>query len=204
MERWQKNRLPHVLRCQKGMSITELIVVLLVVAIIVVAALPQIISSRRLFRFSSIQREMTTYVREARQTAISEREQVTFRYDNSVKKITIYGGSLGPFGSANNKTLRLSGMGVSSNDIVYGRPAGVSGAALNDGTNLTVLTGNMIEIAFEPDGSVLDGSDNPIDNATFLYHAIYPTDTAFALSILGTGGRVKVWRYSAGVDAYIE
>lgn len=204
MEIRPKINVSKALKRQNGFSVAELIIVVLVISILIVAALPQIISSQRLFRFSSIKREMTTYLREARQTAISERKVVTFRYDNSTKKIIIYGGSLGPAGDTHNKTLDFAGMGVSAGDIVYGRPTGASAAALGDGTNLTSLTSNQVEIEFEPDGSVLDASDNPEDHALFFYHAIYPQDTAFALSVLGSGGRVKVWRYSAGVNSYIE
>lgn len=189
---------------ESGFTMAELAIVVLIIAIIVVTALPQIISSRRLFMFSAVKREMTSHLREARQKAMSERKPVTFRYDNSTKRITLYGGTLGAAGSSTNRNLDLSGMGVARNDIVYGRPSGVSAAPLGDGTNLTALTANQVEITFQSDGSVLDASDNPENHALFLYHAVHPTDTAFALSILGAGGRVKVWRYSAGVNQYVE
>ena len=182
----------------------ELVIVFLVIAILVVLALPQIITSRRLFMFSAVQREAATYLRESRQLAMSERKDITFRYDDSIKRITIYGGSLGPAGDSKNRCLDIAGMGVAPDDIVYGRPSGASVAALGDGTNLTALSSGLIEIKFQPDGSVLDVSDNPENNAIFLYHAAHPADTAFALSILGSGGRVKVWRYSPGVNAYVE
>ncbi|MEZ5307318.1 MAG: prepilin-type N-terminal cleavage/methylation domain-containing protein [Pyrinomonadaceae bacterium] len=191
-------------RQEKGFSVPELMIVLIVAAIILVLALPQIITSRRLFMFASAQREITTYVREARQRAMSERKPITFRYDNSSKRITVFGGSLGVLGGGNNHILELSGMGLSPADIVYGRPSGASVAALGDGTNITTLTGNAIEITFQGDGAVLDGSDNPVDNAIFFYHALYPADTAFGVSVLGSNGRVKVWKYSGGVNAYVE
>jgi len=111
---------------------------------------------------------------------------------------------MGVAGDPKNKSLDLTGMGVAANNIIYGRPAGASAAALGDGTNLTNLTGGLIEIKFEPDGSVLDASDNPEDHGLFLYHAIYPSETAFALSVLGATGRVKVWNFSAGVNEYVE
>ncbi|NNE66716.1 MAG: prepilin-type N-terminal cleavage/methylation domain-containing protein [Pyrinomonadaceae bacterium] len=204
MENRPKIIVAKALSHKNGFSVTELLIVVLVIAIVLVAALPQIISSQRLFRFSTIKRETTTYLREARQTAMAERKVITFRYDNSAKRIMIYGGSFGSAGDPNNKTLELAGMGLSQADIVYGRPTGVSTAALGDGTDLTSLTSNQVEVEFEPDGSVLDASDNPEDSALFLYHALHPQDTAFALSVLGSGGRIKVWRYSAGVDSYIE
>ncbi len=189
---------------QSGMTIPELMIVLIIVAIVVVLALPQVISSRRLFMFSAVQREMTSYLTEARQLAMSERKPITFQYNNTNKRIVIFGGSLGAAGNTKNRVLELSGMGLSPDSIVYGRPSGASPAALGDGSNLTSLTSGVVEIKFESDGSVLDPSDNPENNALFFYHSLYPADTAFALSVLGSGGRVKVWDYSAGVNAYVE
>ena len=80
------------LKKQNGFSLPELIVVLLVVAIILVLALPQVISSRRLFRFSGIQRQIATSLREARQEAMAQRKPVTFRFDNTSKYTVTYGG----------------------------------------------------------------------------------------------------------------
>jgi len=189
---------------QKGFSLPELIVVLLVVAIILVLALPQIISSRRLFRFSGYQRQIATSLREARQEAMSQRKPVTFRYDNNDKSLVTYGGEFGALGDAKNVVVPLSGSGVESNDVKYGRPTGVPTSALSDTTNLTNLSSNAVEITFQPDGSVLDASSNPQNQALFFYHDKYRLDTAFAVSILGAGGRIKVWRYSQGVNSYVE
>lgn len=189
---------------QKGFSIPELVVVLLVAAIILVIALPQIVSSRRLFRFSGLQRQVATSLREARQEAMSQRKPVTFRYDNSNKQVVTYGGDFGALGDAKNVVVPLAGSGVEPGDVKYGRPSGVPTAALSDTTNQTNLSSNAVEITFQPDGSVLDASSNPQNHALFFHHDKYRLDTAFAISVLGAGGRVKVWRYSRGVNAYVE
>jgi hypothetical protein len=80
----------------------------------------------------------------------------------------------------------------------------VSTAALGDGTNLTPLTGNNLEITFQPDGSVVDASNNPQNKALFFYSSETPAETAFGISVLGAGGRAKLWRYSPNVNAYVE
>jgi prepilin-type N-terminal cleavage/methylation domain-containing protein len=192
------------LRRQKGFSLPELVVVLLVVAILLVLAMPQIISSRRLFRFSGFQRQIATSLREARQEAMSQRKPVTFRYDNTSKYIITYGGDFGALGDAKNVVVPLTGSGVETDDLKYGRPTGVPTSALSDTTNLTSLSSNAVEITFQPDGSVIDASNNPQNQALFFYHDKYRLDTAFAVSILGAGGRIKVWRYSRGVNSYVE
>jgi prepilin-type N-terminal cleavage/methylation domain-containing protein len=188
----------------RGFSIPELLIVLLVGAIILVLALPQLISSRRLMKFSAMQKQVAASLVEARQEAMSQRKPVTYVYDDRNKQLVIYGGSFGAFGDATNKVYNLTGFGVDAADIKYGRPSGVSSAALNDTTNMTSTTRSQVEITFQPDGSVIDASNNPQNNALFFYHNKYKKDAAFAVSILGAGGRIKIWRYSKGVNAYVE
>jgi len=189
---------------QKGFSLPELLVVLLVISIILVLALPQILSSRRLFRFSGLQRQVATSLREARQEAMSQRKPVTFRYDNANKKLVTYGGSFGALGDPKNLVIGLADSGVEFDDIKYGRPAGVPASALSDTTNLTNLSSNAVDITFQADGSVIDASNNPQNQALFFYHDKYRLEAAFAVSVLGAGGRIKVWRYSQGVNSYVE
>lgn len=193
-----------LIKGQEGISMPEIIIVLLVLAIITVLALPQIISSRRLFRFAGMQREVVTLLRESRQEAMSQRKPITFQYRHNNRQVIVFGGTFGNIGDSKNKIYDFGTSGVSQNDIEYGRPTFASTAALADGTNLTDLSSDIVEITFQPDGSVVDASDNPVDNALFFYHNKHKEETAFAVSILGTGGRVKLWRYSQGVNTYVE
>lgn len=192
------------LQHQKGFSLPELVIVLLVAAILLVLALPQIISSTRLFRFSGFQRQVAASLRDARQEAMSQRKPVTFRYQNNNLRIIIYGGDFGSLGDPGNIVHEISGSNLAQNDVKYGRPDGVTTAALSDGTDLTALDGNAVEITFQPDGSVINSSNTPQNSALFFFHDKHRTDTAFAVSVLGAGGRVKIWRYSKGVNLYVE
>ena len=189
---------------QQGIGIAELLVVLFIIAIIVVLALPQVISSRRLFRFSGMQRQLVATLRDTRQEAMSQRTAVTFRYENTNKRIVIYGGSFGVLNDNKNYVIAVATDGLAPNEVVYGRPEGAPVAALGDGSNLTPMTGNAVEVQFQPDGSVVDASNNPQNRAFFFYNSKHPTETAFAVSVLGAGGRAKLWRYSKGVNAYVE
>ncbi len=201
MSKYTKNR--KLIR-QKGFSVPELLIVLLILAIISVLALPQILSSRELFRFSGMQRQFVTQLREARQQAMSQRKSITFVYMNTQKRIVLYGGTYGPAGNANNYRYDFGNSGLLPDDIKYGRPAFASVAALGDGTDITSLASGQVEVTFRSDGSVVDASDNPEDNALFFFHEKHQGGTAFAVSILGVGGRTKLWRYRQGVDAYVE
>lgn len=189
---------------QKGFSLAEVLIVLFVIAIIVVLALPQIISSRRLFRFAGVQKQIVSVLREARQEAMSQRTPITFRYDNTNKRVLLSGGKFGAAGDAKNQIHELAGNGVTQDEVMYGRPTGVTTAALGDATNLTALTLNRVDITFQTDGSVVDGSNNPKNHALFFYDDSNPAESAFAVSILGAGGRTKLWRYASAVNMYVE
>ena len=189
---------------EKGFSLPELIIVLLIISILVVLALPQVISSRRLFRFTALQRQVSSTLVDVRQEAMTQRTPLTFRYDNKNKNILIYGGSYGALGDSKNRKEELTDSGLEEKDLAYGRPGGAPSSALSDTSNMTSLTAGQIDITFQPDGSVIDASNNPVNKALFFYHKKYAKDSAFAVSILGAGGRVKTWRYSKGIKAYVE
>lgn len=189
---------------QKGFSIPELIVVLLIIAILVVLALPQLASSRRALRFTGLQRLTATTLTEARQEAMSQRTPIKVRYDDAAKTLTTYGGSFGAAGNERNRSVELFGSGLTREEMAYGRPGGAPVSALADTANLTNLTSGEVVITFQADGSVIDAANNPQNNALFFYNVNYPNDMAFAVSILGAGGRVKVWRYNKDSNSYVE
>lgn len=189
---------------EKGFSAVELIIVLLIISILIVIALPQIITSRRLMRFSGLQRQVSTTLRDARQEAMSQRLPITVRYDDVNKRMLVYGGKFGGVGTANNQIITFANEGLAENEIVYGKPAGAPATALGDGSNIETLVGGRADVTFQADGAVVDASNNPQNKALFFYDAKNPTKVAFAISILGAGGRVKIWKYSSGVNSYVE
>jgi prepilin-type N-terminal cleavage/methylation domain-containing protein len=191
-------------RKQKGFSLPELVIVVLIISIISVIALPQINAARRAFRFSGLQRQVAATLSEARQQAMSQRKAITVRYKNSDKEIAIYGGSFGTANDSKNKIEQLYGSGITKGEIVYGRPPGASSADLGDGTNLAALKSGMMEVTFQPDGTVVDSSGNPANKTLYFYNKTSAKEMAFAVSVLGAGGRVKIWRYIKGVNKYVE
>ena len=189
---------------QKGFSMPELVIVLLIISILVVLTLPQILSSRRVLRFTGVQRLIASTLSEARQHAMSQRTPVTFRYDDTNKRIIVHGGDFGAFGDARNRVEELTGSGLEFDELFYGRPGGAPTSALADTTNLTALTSGEAVITFQADGSVIDAGNNPQNNALFFYDNNSPDEMAFAVSVLGAGGRVKIWRYNSSSNLYVE
>lgn len=189
---------------EKGFSLTEVLIVIIILSILAVLALPQIIASRRVFRFSGMQRQFVASLSEARQAAMTQRIPITFRYNNSAKKTIIYGGAFGAYGDKKNLVTEMTGSGIGTAEVVYGRPTGATTAALGDSSNLTKVAGGVIDVTFQADGSVVDAANTPVNTAFFFYHKKYSVDTAFAVSVLGAGGRVKIWRYNKGAKVYVE
>jgi Tfp pilus assembly protein FimT len=191
---------------------TELLIVVALLTIMAAFAVPQVIAMRRVVRFNGLHREIISQLRLARQLAMSQRQVMRFRYDNTNKQILIIdnqerGTAANP--TANNtsndvivKTTSLVGLGVPAGEIAYGQPSGAP-TSLPDGVSLNALSNGLVEVVFQPDGSVLDSSGNPSNAALFFYDNKAPTQTAIAISVLGAGGRVKNWRYSPNASAYV-
>ena len=188
-------------------------IALAVIGILAGISLPQIITVRRVMRFKGVTREMTSLIRYTRQQAMSQRQVFRFRYDHLTKQVVIIDNQeLGTVANplANNpandlivKTVTFTGPSMLDEEMVFGRPAGAPGT-LSDGTVATALVNNQIEFSFQPDGSVLDANGALASRAMFFYHSKYPDETAMAISVIGAGGRAKLWRYNRNANLYIN
>jgi prepilin-type N-terminal cleavage/methylation domain-containing protein len=149
----------------------------------------------------------------------------TFQYDDVNKQIKIIGpipsGALAlvdplyPYNGSLTKpvvTDNLTQGGLTSSEISYGIPtasnlptgAYVPTGALGDFVVMTPLTNNIINITFQPDGSVINAAGAPLDRAMFIFNNKAAQSTAAAISVIGASGRVKVWRYSVNGNSYNE
>jgi Tfp pilus assembly protein FimT len=204
-------------RLSSGHSLVELLIVFAMIAILVSLALPQLIAERRLSRSVGITSEILTQLRQARQLAMSQRQAFTFQYDDVTKQISIidHNSNVGPnllvdpsypntAGSKVVSTTPLASEGFQSSEISYGIPAGLPTAALGDGISTTALSNNQLNITFQPDGSVIDGTGNPAGRALFIYNSKAAKATASAISIMGASGRVKIWRYDSSANLYVD
>ena len=200
-----------------GTSMVEMLAVVAIATILTAVAVPQLISSRRMIRSASLPREIATQLRFARQQAMSQRQAFTFQYDDSAKQITIIdhqasgytllsaSGYPNTAGSLTALTVPLGGGGgLPASEISFGVPSGITVTSLNDTSTPTALVSNKLTITFQPDGTVRDANNNFVNRTLFFYNNKIPNQTACAISVLGSAGRIKIWRYTASASAYVE
>ncbi|HXD34393.1 MAG TPA: hypothetical protein VN643_24960 [Pyrinomonadaceae bacterium] len=218
-----------------GFSIVELCVVAGIATILTAIVVPQMISQRRLTRSVAITRELLTQMRYARQLAMSQsgatpsgtlrRVAFTFQYDDTTKQMKV----IGPIpagtaalidgtypnnaGSSTVVASYLSQGGIAATQLSTGVPTGMPTYPTSvDGITASSLSGGKLNITFQPDGSVVDTAGNPVDRALFIYNnynSQVSQATASAITVRGSSGRVKIWRYTVNASntnasGYIE
>lgn len=199
-----------------GVSLLELLLVVAIVATVVSFGILQFASMRRLNSSAAIPLQLKIQLRLARQQAMSQRRAVTLQYDDQTKQVAIIRQPAAgkavlslpnfptPTGSVQVSSTTLTGNGVDRSELVYGPPASIA-STLSDGTSLTALPGNKkINITFQPDGSVIDANGNPVNFALFFYNSKASNLTASAVSVLGSAGRIKTWKYNGNANKYVE
>jgi Tfp pilus assembly protein FimT len=209
-----------------GFTIAEAMTVLTVGAVLSAVAIPQIISQRRLLRTSTVSREIMVQMRYTRQLALSRRSAFTFQYNDSTKEIKIIGpipqgtaalvDTLYPNNTGSSEILKvpLTQSGLAPSELSEGIPTTSTGlpagsptiptGALGDGVSKSTLVSNILNITFQPDGSVIDSTGAPANNALFFYNNKAAQQTASAVSIIGASGRIKIWRYTTSGNKYAE
>lgn len=203
----------------RGFSLVETIIVILLVAILAAVSIPELLQSRRAWRFAGMQQQLVASLRQARQIAMSQNRRIAFEYDDAAKTTRIYDidarpfpantiGFLGPINDPRNIVVNLTGESLSTNDIVYGA-LGTPPYMLDDTSSMTPLSGGpggTATVFFSPRGDAVLNTPQPLppaqpvpaspwNYALFFYNS-NGNSSAFAISILGPGGRIRVWHYN--------
>jgi Tfp pilus assembly protein FimT len=165
-------------------------------------------------------------MRYTRQLALSRRAAFTLQYNNTTKQIKVIGPI--PSGTAaladatypNNPgstailTIPLTQSGLSPAELIEGIPTTSTGlpagsptiptGALGDGISKSSLSSGILNITFQPDGSVIDATNAFSNKALFFFNNKAAAETATAISVIGASGRIKIWRYNSSGNNYAE
>ena len=212
---------------ESGRTIIEVLIVVVIAAILTSVAVPQLISARRLIRSAALPREIVSQLRFARQQAMSQRQAFTVQYEDINKQIRIIdhnnnqnlnvacnvtGAAIMADVNYPNTpcsvtvvTIPLTGRIVlPASELSFGIPSGINVVALTDSATPTPLTGNRLNVTFQPGGTVIDAVGNPTNRTMFFYNNRVSHETASAISVLGASGRVKIWRLNRATNTYVE
>lgn len=212
---------------ESGRTIIETLIVITIIGVLTAVTLPQVISARRLLRSAQLPREVVAQLRYTRQQAMAQRQTFTIQYNDVTKQITIFDhnnrtntnaacnvtwATLAADAAFPNTTctttvatIPLTGKnGIPSGDLIFGVPSALTTPTLDDTTTPTALANNVINVTFQPDGTVVDVNGNPVNRALFFYNNRAQLQTASAISVLGAAGRIKLWRYDASANKYAE
>lgn len=184
------------LKRSRGFTLIELLIVMGIAVILLVIALPTMSYQRRLMRFNGVTREFLTQLRYARQLAMSERQAITFQYDDTNKVINIIDHNNDPTNPTSGTavlaetgypnttspaaivyTVSLLQGGLQSGEIKYGVPTGTADGlptghatlptSLGDTISMTTLpTSKKLNITFQADGSVISPAGVPTGGVT--------------------------------------
>ncbi|MCP9495561.1 MAG: GspH/FimT family pseudopilin [Pyrinomonadaceae bacterium MAG19_C2-C3] len=231
----KKEKKDQLKESERGISHLELLIVFAIIAVVSTLAIPQLVGSRNALRFAALPREVMTQMRFARQHAMSQRRAVTFQYSDANRELIIIRhtnvGADGIEGNADDipgsgqtvltqagypmtpnatrvRSVPLAVGGITRSEIVAATAvpgAPTAPTTLGDTTPMTALTSGTLNITFQPDGSVIDSTGNPVNFALFFHSTRRPRQTASAVSVRGAGGRIKFWRFADGATpSYIE
>ena len=177
-----------------GFTLIELLIVMAMAVLLTAIAIPTMMSQRRMIRFNAASREFLVNLRFARQLAMSERQAVSFVYNDDTKEISIidhnndttsatsgtavlaitgYPSTSSPAKVVSTTSL-LQG-GLTLDEIKYGVPTTSDGiptgvtvpTLLGDGITMTTLpSSKKIAITFQADGSVVSPAGMPTSGVT--------------------------------------
>lgn len=181
-----------------GFSAIELLIVVAIVIILTAAAVFTLAPQRRAYRTEDAASQVTNFLRDAYQRALSQRQTMSVQIDRANMLIKI----------------------IDENRLTIGDEIEVRRAKLNDEISLNQpaagaglvnpppspynypvagYSNNLWEARFRSDGSVVDAAGNPLSATLFFSLAnMNSSDSNLirAVTLFGPSGSVRVWRYT--------
>lgn len=177
---------------QSGYTLVEFCVTTIIIGLIATMAILQLLPTWRQNQSLAALNQVKTTLRQARETAISERRTivVTFTNNNTINLFQV----TEPANSVSANAYLIAPIGGNVQFMTFtgetDTPDAFGLPAVPTGTLFTAAVGNM---QFNTDGSFGDSTGAPISGTVFLGVPNTPA-SASAVTIMGTTGRIRSYR----------
>jgi prepilin-type N-terminal cleavage/methylation domain-containing protein len=176
-------------RNQHGFSLLEVTVVLGVTVIGLAMAIVQTSGLVPNLKANSAMDQVSTQLREARNTAMTQRRQVELQFvGNNQITVTV----LEPVGASPTTITTLGG---GAQFTLFGMPDTPMAFGNNAATYFGGVSGGPTGMQFMSTGGLVDANGNPISGTVFLGIPGQPA-TARAVTVLGATGRVREYHWN--------
>jgi prepilin-type N-terminal cleavage/methylation domain-containing protein len=178
-------------RSQAGFTLIEMMVTLSITAIVGSMATARLAEMRRTIQSDSAMRAVMAEMNTARDMAVMQRRnmEVQFTGGNWIRVIRHEAPGIA--------TTALRGVALESN-ATFGLTNGVPDTPDAFGNLNAVAFSTAQSIMFGTDGTLIDENGNPLNGTVFLTIAGQP-ESARAVTVLGTTGRIRGYRWFGGV-----
>ena len=177
---------------ESGYTLVEFVVTAIIISTVTAMAILQILPTWRQNQSLASLNQVKAILRQARETAISERRTivVTFTNNNTINLFQV----TEPGNTVAGTAFLVAPIGQNVQFISYSgetdTPDGFGLPTVPAGTQFTGAVGNM---QFNTDGSFGDSTGAPVSGTVFLGVPSMPA-SASAVTIMGTTGRVRSYR----------
>jgi Tfp pilus assembly protein FimT len=185
-------------RESEGYSVIELLVVVVIIITLTAAAVFSLVPHRHAYGTEDAAGQLTNFLRDAYQRAISQRQTMKVQIDRTNMLIKIIDENKLPAGDEIEVRRAKLNNEISVNQpTVGGSPLNAPAAPYN--YPVAVYSSNLWEARFRSDGSVVDNAGNTLSATVFFSFVNMKTsDTNLirAVTLFGPSGSVRFWRYT--------
>jgi prepilin-type N-terminal cleavage/methylation domain-containing protein len=188
------NSLTTRLHAERGVSLTEIMLVVALIGILTSMAVIQIGAVRPGMQADGAMRVVMTQLNAARETAISQRRRIEVSFDNGYwVKVTRHE-------LTNNDTTVLAEVAFEGG-VRFGLAPNVQDTPDAFGNVTPIDFGAATSVMFNTEGMLVDNAGIPVNGTVFL---LIPADGGYqpgsfrAVTVLGSTGRVRGFRWNGG------
>ena len=169
-----------------GFSLLDVLMTIVVIGIVSTIAIVQIGEARQSFTGDGGMRVVVSQLNTARELAIAQRRNIRVRFAGA-NQIDLIRQDV-PAGTTTLSSVYLEG------GMAYALMTGLPDTPDGFGKGQAVDFGAAATIMFATDGTLIDGTGNPVNGTVYLALSTLPR-SARAITILGATGRVSAYRW---------